>query len=297
MYFLFSAFISLSLLQVNSGKNELMKTSIRYLRLKRSLLQSPNNLQAPYFYVPYRSPSQKDCKHSDCRTPDSVIDWHKISRSQDRKCGQHVKCSTIFCCNEKTIESNVMRRLTKLFVDQPMQKLIIPKTCGVQPPDFTIPNTYPRMQPLFRSKRIVSGVSSSSSSHGWMAALYLKGVFNCGATIISERVLVTAAHCLLARDVHSYEVITGSKRMGSGTAYSVLKIIKHPKYKSKSVTHDIAIVITRRAITFNEKVFPICLPPKTDRIDMEGMTATMTGFGRYYSGKDCDLRPYISIII
>lgn len=140
---------------------------------------------------------------------------------------------------------------------------------------------------IHRVKRIVHGISTSSLSHPWLVSIYYRGRFTCGGSIISERIIVTTAHCVRKGTVFpsKYEVMIGSTRLGWGVMHDVKKIIPHPEYRKNSVYNDIALVFTKLPMVFTESVQPICLPDKTmNGQTMAGMTATMAGFGTLYYG-------------
>lgn len=46
-----------------------------------------------------------------------------------------------------------------------------------------------------RRARIVGGTNSGPGAWPWQAALYKEGEFQCGATLISDRWLLSAGHC------------------------------------------------------------------------------------------------------
>lgn len=47
-----------------------------------------------------------------------------------------------------------------------------------------------------RKMRIVGGVPAEQNEFPWMVALTRKGKFYCGATLITKKHLLTAAHCV-----------------------------------------------------------------------------------------------------
>lgn len=49
-----------------------------------------------------------------------------------------------------------------------------------------------------RSKdpRVVGGIASNPGAWPWLIALYQDGIFHCGGVILSDRWVLTAAHCV-----------------------------------------------------------------------------------------------------
>ncbi|XP_045586129.1 venom peptide isomerase heavy chain isoform X2 [Procambarus clarkii] len=90
----------------------------------------------------------------------------------------------------------------------------------------------------------------------------------CGATPISDRFLLTAAHCVFNPDFPVRTVRLGELDFSSDTEenskpvdYEVEQIIVHPDFDPNTRVryNDIALLRTVQKIEFNEFVFPYCL--------------------------------------
>lgn len=155
---------------------------------------------------------------------------------------------------------------------------------------------------LIRRKRIVNGVSTSSLHHPWMTSIFYRGRFICGGSIISDRVIITAAHCVrhaLVKKKKSesrtsssyslvtskYEVMIASSKLGYGIMHNVSRVIAHDRYHVRSIYYDIALLITQKSMVFSENVRPLCMPlHEMTASSMTGLTATMIGFGTKFFG-------------
>lgn len=140
--------------------------------------------------------------------------------------------------------------------------------CGTIDPKFK----------MAASARIFNGETAAPHSWPWMAML-LRKISNerwdqpCAGTVISSRAIVTAAHCIDTLQVSQFKVLLGKHDSdpdeGVGFEYDLVKIVKHPSFKSFDyrLEHDIALLITKTPIQYNEYIRPICLPdPEKDII-------------------------------
>ncbi|ODN01618.1 Serine protease snake [Orchesella cincta] len=89
----------------------------------------------------------------------------------------------------------------------------------------------------------------------------------CGATLISEKYLLTAAHCVMHRlGKPSYAILgdgTLDPRVAPGNPYQKLVFIEehvvHPKYIPPFIYHDIALLRLSASLDLNRYVLPACI--------------------------------------
>ncbi|TRY68083.1 hypothetical protein DNTS_034802, partial [Danionella cerebrum] len=132
-----------------------------------------------------------------------------------------------------------------------------------------------------RSSRIVGGNVSRLGQIPWQVSLHYQNQHLCGGAVISERWILTAAHCVYGFDQpvlwSVYAGVVNQPLSGSGSL-SVEKIIYHANYRPKSLSYDIALMKLSLPLSFNDKVLPICLP-SYDEIFKDGQMCLVSGWG------------------
>jgi len=133
---------------------------------------------------------------------------------------------------------------------------------------------------------IVNGEDAIVGEFPWQASLQSRTgtKHSCGASLVGDRWLVTAAHCIVSyKTARGYRIVLGVHdkdkwTMGSPHPYYIKKFYVHPQWKGDvSVPSDIAMIELVQAVKLNENVQPIALPASSD--NFEGETCMISGWG------------------
>ena len=122
------------------------------------------------------------------------------------------------------------------------------------------------------SKRIINGHEVIKGRYPWFVRLN-----GCGGSLITDRHVLTSAHCVPQATQASNQVVLGvhnASDYSTNRPLEVEKFILHEGYK-KNVTryNDIAIIKLKRPIKFSNRLSPICLPDfeETDNLFAYGL--------------------------
>ena len=93
------------------------------------------------------------------------------------------------------------------------------------------------------ANRIVGGTPTPIEEVPWIISLRVYGSHRCGGAIISERHILSAAHCTAGLSASAFEIRAGSTNNGSGGILkSIARFINHPLYSSQTLRNDISII-------------------------------------------------------
>ncbi|XP_011310067.1 chymotrypsin-1 isoform X2 [Fopius arisanus] len=131
---------------------------------------------------------------------------------------------------------------------------------------------------------ILLGTEAHLGEFPWMVSIQYDGLHICGGAIISDRHILTAAHCFVDKYpvpyVQNLSVITGSiSKYVGGETHRVAKVTAHENFQRGAATrwrNDIAVVELADRLTFGRSQSKIDLP--TSSID-RAVDAMLSGFG------------------
>ncbi|XP_068619930.1 venom protease-like [Battus philenor] len=143
-------------------------------------------------------------------------------------------------------------------------------------------------------KSVISGRSGSVRDWPWMAFITTETFErHCGGALITDRHVLTAAHCTRRWIANQLFVRLGEydlTRTNDSRTYNfrVVEIRQLVGFEMSNYHHDIAILKLHRPAAFNTYVWPICLPPPGLNL-VDDMTVVI-GWGRKsYGGPYSDL--------
>merc|ERR1712215_393773 len=108
-------------------------------------------------------------------------------------------------------------------------------------------------------ENIVGGSEATPHSYPWMAALFVDDTWFCGATLISDEWVLTAAHC--AHDATEMKVMLGAHGVREETEEGRLELITrdfftHEKYSQITLHNDLALVHLPEPVNFTDIIRP-----------------------------------------
>ncbi|XP_014650589.1 PREDICTED: kallikrein-15-like [Ceratotherium simum simum] len=126
------------------------------------------------------------------------------------------------------------------------------------------------------SDKIPRGEACAPHSQPWQVALFERGRFNCGASLISPGWVLSAAHC----QTRSMRVRLGEhnlrKREGPEQLRAVSRFIPHPGYVARGRLHDVMLLRLSRPALLSPEVRLVALPT---RCPQAGEACVVSGWG------------------
>ncbi|KAM6332228.1 transmembrane protease serine 9 [Alca torda] len=149
-----------------------------------------------------------------------------------------------------------------------------PQECGGRP-GFSKPS------------KIVGGTDASRGEIPWQVSLKEDSRHFCGATIIGDRWLLSAAHCFNETNPEEIEAYVGTTSLngtdGNAVKVNVIRVIEHPLFNPIILDFDVAVLELARPLVFNKYIQPICLPLAVQKFPV-GKKCIISGWGDLQEG-------------
>ncbi|CAH1801578.1 unnamed protein product [Owenia fusiformis] len=142
------------------------------------------------------------------------------------------------------------------------------------------------------SEHIVGGIISRRHEFPWTVLMNWRSgnnfQQNCGGTLIDNRWVISARHCVYANDPPTdYQLWLktnvrtdpNGNRAEDGVMYVPELIVRHPEYDSNSYENDLVMFKLPQNVTFDDDLRPACLPPLNDATNWTGTIVTHSGWG------------------
>lgn len=138
---------------------------------------------------------------------------------------------------------------------------------------------------IHRQMRVVGGNVSKPHEFPWIAGLTRGGEFYCGASLITKKHILTAAHCVNGFNIREISVVLADhnrlapNRLSNIIVRNLRSIKEHELFDANTFNNDIAVLEMDVPVDFTTTVQPACLPHSA-LSDYSGKTAVVAGWGK-----------------
>lgn len=113
-----------------------------------------------------------------------------------------------------------------------------------------------------RNNRIVGGKETNPAEFPWIVGFQRQGKLYCSGTLITNRHVLTAAHCVDSFEPYELKVFVGGHNVTNDYTETrrVKKIRAHTDFDIFTFNNDVAVVDLDKPVKFGPKIQPACLP-------------------------------------
>ncbi|XP_043830122.1 coagulation factor IX [Dromiciops gliroides] len=165
-----------------------------------------------------------------------------------------------------------------------------------------IPDEVTQIIPIHKEvTRVVGGEDARKGQIPWQVILNGKIKGFCGGSIINEKWIITAAHCIqpgaeitVVAGEHDTETQEGTEQIRQ-----VIRAIPHHTYNASinKYSNDIALLELDKPLQLNEYVTPICIANKEyTNIFLQSGTGTVSGWGKvFHRGRSASVLQFLNV--
>ncbi|VVD01337.1 unnamed protein product [Leptidea sinapis] len=151
-------------------------------------------------------------------------------------------------------------------------------SCGIK----NGPQTYESIQD---EERIVGGHNADLNEWPWIVALFNAGRQFCGGSLIDDKHVLSAAHCvahMTSWDVARLTAKLGDHNIRTNTETQhverkIKRVVRHRGFDMSTLYNDVSILTLDQPVSFTKNIRPICLP--SGGRAYAGTVATVIGWG------------------
>lgn len=141
--------------------------------------------------------------------------------------------------------------------------------------------------------KIINGVAAAPNSHPWQVSLGVAWIADqkqahfCGGSLVDDKWIMTAAHCVRGLLMEDFLVVAGTTILNqSNTRYGPARVIVHPDYNWSIQDNDVALIELRDPVKFSASIKPIQLVSSIEDEAklVQGKKLRVTGWGAIEQG-------------
>ncbi|XP_015422493.1 PREDICTED: transmembrane protease serine 9 [Myotis davidii] len=149
-----------------------------------------------------------------------------------------------------------------------------PQECGARPA-------------MEKPTRVVGGLGAAAGEVPWQVSLKEGSRHFCGATVVGDRWLLSAAHCFNHTKAELVQAHLGTASLtgigGSPVKMGLKRTVLHPQYNPSILDFDVAILELSGPLVFNKYIQPVCLPLAIQKFPV-GRKCMISGWGNTQEG-------------
>ena len=128
--------------------------------------------------------------------------------------------------------------------------------------------------------RIIGGQDAYIADYPYQVSIHDQQKLLCGGSIISQNWVLTAAHCVSSLGAWELKIRLGSTfyNKGGTEIRQGLQVIRHPKYNSKTLDYDVALIKLPQKIPTSQTIKPVTLASYSSSVNAREKVV-VTGWG------------------